>query len=188
MPSTSRGYRYPVSTDTPDVPRDMQRLAADVDGDMDGLSDDIGGLHTRINQPGTGLAAKVATQASEITDLSDDITGGAGLLTQISQKVSAYDGAGTAITNLKCWHNSHVGNIAVAYGVPVVAVPVPAGTYRTIYAVNGSASGGLAKGAGLHIGEIRATDAVLWYVDYAGKLSSVANGTSVRVDYVVIYR
>lgn len=29
MPSTTVGYRYPASTDTPDVPRDLGYLAAD---------------------------------------------------------------------------------------------------------------------------------------------------------------
>lgn len=31
MPTTSRGFRYPAASDTPDVPRDMGYLAADVD-------------------------------------------------------------------------------------------------------------------------------------------------------------
>lgn len=31
MPATARGFRYPAATDTPDVPRDLGNLAADVD-------------------------------------------------------------------------------------------------------------------------------------------------------------
>lgn len=31
MPATNLGLRYPLSTDTPDVPRDMGYLAADAD-------------------------------------------------------------------------------------------------------------------------------------------------------------
>lgn len=31
MPTTTRGFRYPASTDSPDVPRDIQNLATDVD-------------------------------------------------------------------------------------------------------------------------------------------------------------
>lgn len=30
MPETNLGLRYPAGSDTPDVPRDMQRLAEDV--------------------------------------------------------------------------------------------------------------------------------------------------------------
>lgn len=30
MPATNIGYRYPASSDTPDVPRDLQYLADDV--------------------------------------------------------------------------------------------------------------------------------------------------------------
>lgn len=29
MPETPLGFRYPAGSDTPDVPRDMQRLAED---------------------------------------------------------------------------------------------------------------------------------------------------------------
>lgn len=37
MPATAKGFRYPSSTDTPDVPRDVGYLAADVN--------DLAGLH-----------------------------------------------------------------------------------------------------------------------------------------------
>lgn len=48
MPTTPGGLRYPASTDTPDVPRDMLNLATDVEAGLNGKSA-TGHLHNYVD-------------------------------------------------------------------------------------------------------------------------------------------
>lgn len=49
MATTTRGYRYPASTDAPNVPLDLQRLAEDVDDDVSALHADTGWVTPTID-------------------------------------------------------------------------------------------------------------------------------------------
>lgn len=61
--STPRGYTYPLYTDPQDFPADIQTLAADIDSDVQGLSDQI----TNANNRFTAHVRSGATQSIAVS-------------------------------------------------------------------------------------------------------------------------
>lgn len=90
MTTTGKGFRYPVYTDTPDVPRDLQRLADDVDAYLDAHPGPQGpagtiaiGTVTSLPADATPIVTNVGTDSAAILNLQlprgiDGIIGGPG--------------------------------------------------------------------------------------------------------------
>lgn len=99
MPTTSRGFRYPAASDTPDVPRDLGYLAADVDAQY------ISG--TAGTRPAFGVVGR-KHYATDTGELSLDIgtawvrVGGSNTLrsTDVGVSVQGYDADLAAIAAL----------------------------------------------------------------------------------------
>lgn len=68
MPTTPGGLRYPASTDTPNVPRDIENLATDVESEL-GSKADAADTVTRdlYTAKGSVLAASGTSTPVEVT-------------------------------------------------------------------------------------------------------------------------
>jgi hypothetical protein len=62
MPTTTKGFRYPQYTDTPDIPRDIQALATDLDNYITNNPITING--TPVSLGGTASITGLPTQTS----------------------------------------------------------------------------------------------------------------------------
>lgn len=117
MPTTSKGLRYPASSNVPNVPQDIQNLASDVDTRLftnAGTSGVLAG-----SAPAAGTALKVKTHyGSVVLNANGDGTitypGGAFASAVLSVAVSHASGASAPSNNLEFVpYNSSLSTVSV---------------------------------------------------------------------------
>lgn len=110
MSTTGKGFRYPVYTDTPDVPRDLERLAEDVDAYLDahpGPQGDPGpaatvaiGTVTTVASTSPAVVSNSGTSTNAVFNFTiprgvDGVIGGPGPANSLSINPTITGAAGT---------------------------------------------------------------------------------------------